>query len=187
MGILYNTRSILLVTTTVVLLTLVITAFRITDYTARARTSTIVLTKDVLDGSLPALDTSQRVRIMSILSSDKGITSLLAGHSFTQVGTTAWTRSEGTIIGAAVRLELIHQATLAGNWSVLQYNCNDGGVQPYTVSIYSAKQSNVSYLDLLIDLGLERVVATQADPRSAIAGGITWIKRARHLYCQPIG
>jgi hypothetical protein len=67
-----------------------------------------------------------------------------------------WENGEGTLIGGAMALNLAQPATIEGEWRSISWT--DSSKSDYAVTIFTAKVSNVTTVNVWVDLRKGEVV-----------------------------
>ncbi|MGA2286254.1 MAG: hypothetical protein ABSG55_08310 [Dehalococcoidia bacterium] len=75
---------------------------------------------------------------------------LISGLTTTSSKLAAWPNSQGTVIGGVMILSLVQPATLAHEWRSVSWA--DSSRTTYVVTVYTAKLSNITTIDIWVDL-----------------------------------
>jgi hypothetical protein len=88
--------------------------------------------------------------MVSIVSNDARVQALISGLTTTSSKLAAWPNSQGTVIGGVMILSLVQPATLAHEWRSVSWA--DSSRTTYVVTVYTAKLSNITTIDIWVDL-----------------------------------
>ena len=80
----------------------------------------------------------------------------MQGLNVTKSNLVLWTNGQGALVGAAMALTLTQPATIEGEWRSVSWM--DAAKTKYGVTVYNAKLSNVTKVDVWVDLGKGAVV-----------------------------
>ncbi len=108
----------------------------------------------------PTLTSDLKQNLVDLASKDANIARVLAGLSAPKSSVAAWANSEGTLIGGVVVMELSQPATIDGEWRGVSW---DSAKVSYLVTVYTAKFSNVTAVNVWIDLGKAAVIGWTPD------------------------
>jgi hypothetical protein len=88
--------------------------------------------------------------MVDIVSADTRISALTSGLTTSKSQLAAWSNGQGTVIGGAMILALSQPATLEHEWRSISWA--DSTRSTYTVTVYTAKLSNITTIDIWVDL-----------------------------------
>jgi hypothetical protein len=103
----------------------------------------------------------QQQEILDLSSRDPNVSRILQGLSVANTKIAVWGNGQGTLIGGAVILTLSQAATIDGEWRGISWV--DSSKTNYGVTIYTAKLSNVTAVNVWVDLAKGAVVGWTAD------------------------
>ncbi len=92
----------------------------------------------------------------SIVSADPRITDLLNGLTTSRSQLAPWLDGQGNLIGGVMVLTLSQPATLTHEWRGISWA--DSTKTIYSVIVYDAQLSNVTRIDIWVDLRTQSVV-----------------------------
>ena len=121
-----------------------------------------VLSMD-LDRTVPSLTVPQRQQVADIAVDDPRIRQLIQEQPAEVAGVVVWTKGTGELIGGVVTLRLTGPRTVQGEWLGLDYDRTEATSPPYTSVPYRAKYSNVTSLEVMVDLDRGQVVGVTPD------------------------
>jgi hypothetical protein len=107
----------------------------------------------------------------SIVSADARVSALTSGLSTSASRLTAWTNSQGTLIGGVMILSLVQPATLEHEWRSIRWA--DSTKTIYAVTVYTAKLSNVTTLNIWVDFQKRAVVGWSPNSDAKVETGPT--------------
>ena len=110
--------------------------------------------------SSTSLTAAQQQEITDIASRDANVLRITQGLSIANTKVVAWSNSQGTLIGAGVAMSLAQPATIEGEWRSVSW---DSSQTTYGVTVYTAKLSNVTTVNVWVDLTKGAVVAWSAN------------------------
>jgi hypothetical protein len=119
----------------------------------------------------PALTSDQQQQLLSIVSSDARITNLTSGVTVASSKLATWNTGQGTLIGGVQILTLTQPATMDEEWRGI--NWADSAKSTYSVIVYTAKLSNVTRIDIWVDLQKGAVVGWSPNTDAKVEAGPT--------------
>lgn len=144
----------------------------------------LVVDAKTLENSVPSLMAAQREQAIYIIRNDPTTRNLTSGRTYQITKPVVWTKSDGEIVGAAVRLIFSRPSTLAGRWLAIDYDCSENTNPPYLSVAYRARRAYVTSLTLLVDLKRQQVVSIQPDGLSRLVGRPHWVRQPGVPLCR---
>jgi hypothetical protein len=115
------------------------------------------------------LTSEQQQEILDLISRDPNVLRVMQGLAVANTKIVLWNNGQGTLIGCATAITLAQPATIDGEWRSVAWV--DSSQTTYGVTIYTAKLSNVTTVNVWIDLGKGAVVGWSANSDAKVETG----------------
>lgn len=118
-------------------------------------------------GDEPQLTDEERTRAIAIATGDARFTSVVGGRPYEVTAAGAWlTVLNETKMGATLSVKWAEPATITYAWPVIDYDSSETTSPPYTEGTESLTATNLTQLDILVDLQRGVMVAMEPGGRA---------------------
>lgn len=115
------------------------------------------------------LSVSEQRTAIAIASGDVRVGTILAAGEVTQDSVSVWQMErQSTILGVVVHFAFHEPTNIAATWLLLQYDDDEASLSPYTVESTHQTVSDVSGVNVWVDLRDEEVVAIEPDSTNVV-------------------